>query len=122
MGDHISIGQALIITGFSMVVVFIGLIIISILISALKIINKDEKTEIKKEVIKEAVVPNKASSLSPEMEIENDEELVAVISAAIAASMGISIPELNIKSIRRMPQTTPAWAVASRQEQISNKL
>lgn len=116
MGDHVSIGQALIITGFSIVVVFIGLIVISLLIDLLKNISGDKKSEVAKPVVapveKEEIVANEV----------NDEELVAVISAAIAASMGLSVPQLNIKSIKRMPQTTPAWAVASRQDQISRKL
>lgn len=116
MGDHVSIGQALIITGFSMVVVFIGLIVISMLIGALKRIGENKKTEITKSVV--ALVKDTESV----MDTVDDEELVAVIAASIAASMGISIPELNIKSIKRMPQTAPAWAVASRQEQISGKL
>ena len=116
MGDHVSIGQALIITGFSIVVVFLGLMIISALIDLLKNISGDKKPEESKTVVapvkKEDIVTNEV----------NDEELVAVISAAIAASMGLSVPQLNIKSIRRIQQTTPAWAVASRQEQIAGKL
>ncbi len=116
MGDHVSIGQALTITGFSIVVVFIGLIIISLLISALKNISGDKKPEVSKAV----VVPVKKEE--PEINEVNDEELVAVIAAAIAASMGVGIPQLNIKSIRRVQQTTTPWAVASRQEQIAGKL
>ena len=40
---------------------------------------------------------------------ENNEELVSVISAAISASMGVGIPEINIKSIRRVPQYNSLW-------------
>lgn len=116
MGDHVSIGEALIITGFSIVVVFLGLIMISLLISALKNISGDKKPEVSK------VVETPAKKEEPVINQVDDEELVAVIAAAIAASMGVNIPQLNIKSIRRIPQTTPAWAVASRQEQISDKL
>ena len=116
MGDHVSIGQALTITGFSIVVVFVGLIVISLLIGLLKNISQDKKPEVEKTVVapvkKEETVINEV----------NHEELVAVISAAIAASMGLSVPQLNIRSIRRVQQNTPAWAVASRQEQISGKL
>lgn len=52
----------------------------------------------------------------------DDEELVAVIAASIAASLGVSVPEINIKSIRRIPQRTPIWAQAGRQEMIYRKL
>lgn len=120
MGDIISIGDALVITAFSMVVVFIVLVIISIFISVLKNIGVEKKKEVatvttptivKQTEVKETVVNN-----------QNDEELVAVIAAAIAASMGVQIPEINIKSIRRIPQSIPAWGVAGRQEQIYSKL
>ena len=116
MGDHVSIGQALIITGFSIVVVFVGLIVISMLIDLLKNISADKKPEVAKTVVAPV---KKEEPITNEI---NDEELVAVISAAIAASMGLYIPQLNIKSIRRITQTTTAWAVASLQEQISGKL
>lgn len=52
----------------------------------------------------------------------DDEELIAVIAASIAASLGVSVPEINIKSIRRIPQRTPIWAQAGRQELIYRKL
>lgn len=119
MGDHVTIGQALIITGFAIVVVFLGLIVISILIDALKVISGDKEDK-KQEEVKSVVAPVKDEE--PVIDKVDDEELVAVIAAAIAASMGVSIPEINIKSIRRIPQTQPAWAAASRQEQISSKL
>lgn len=116
MGDYVSIGEALIITGFSIVVVFLGLIIISLLISALKNISGNNKLEVSNPV----VTPVKKEE--PVINEVNDEELVAVIAAAIAASMGVSIPQLNIKSIKRMPQNAPVWVAASRQEQLSDKL
>ena len=119
MGNNVGIGQSLIITGFSMVVVFLVLTLISILISGLKKIGED------KEVVKKEMQSSRVDTKLVEedkKDIINDEELVAVISAAIAANMGISIPELNIKKIKRMPQTTPTWAVASRQEKTSGIL
>lgn len=117
MGKIISVGDSLVITLFSMVVVFVGLTIISILIMGLKMIGGEKKSE----TVKEVVIPAKANEPVVDSTV-NDEELVAVIAAAIAVSLGVSIPEVNIKSIRRMPQSTPAWSVASRQEQIFSKL
>ncbi|WP_353094383.1 OadG family protein [Tissierella praeacuta] len=121
MGDIISLGDSLVITVFSMVVVFAGLIVLAMLISVLKKIGGEKKSEVVKKSpspieSKETIVENVEESLT------NDEELVAVIAAAVAASLGISIPEVNIKSIRRIPQNSPAWATASRQEQIYGKL
>lgn len=122
MGDFISFGDSLIITVFSMAVVFLGLIVLAMLISVLKNIG-GEKKEVA--TTKEPVAPIKTKEPIVEKIKEtnvNDEELVAVIAAAIAASLGVSVPEVNIKSIRRIPQNSPAWSAAGRQEQIYGKL
>lgn len=121
MGDIISFGDSLIITVFSMVVVFVGLIVLAMFISVLKSIGGKNKVE----DTKKPETPIKAKEPVKEKRQEattNDEELVAVIAAAIAASLGVSEPEVNIKSIRRIPQNSPAWATAGRQEQIYGKL
>lgn len=121
MGDFITFGDSLIITVFSMAVVFTGLIVLAMLISVLKNIGGNKEAAATKEPItstkaKEPVVDK------IENDTTNDEELVAVIAAAVAASLGVSIPEVNIKSIRRIPQSSPTWAIAGRQEQIYSKL
>ena len=54
--------------------------------------------------------------------IINDEELVVVIAAAIAASLGVSVPEANIKSIKRVVEPTNVWSIVGRQEQMSSRL
>ena len=61
-----------------------------------------------------------ASELS--MVDENSEELIAVIAAAIAANMGVGLPEINIQSIRRIPQNTIPWAEMGRKEQLFSRL
>ena len=121
MGDIISVGDSLVITVFSMIVVFVVLIIISFLISALKSVGGEKKVETKEQVVKQESIKADENLQISDTKV-NDEELVAVISAAIAASLGVSIPEINIKSIRRVEQRTLAWSSAGRQEQIFNKL
>jgi hypothetical protein len=63
---------------------------------------------------------------TPDADTENnlpDEELVAVITAAVMAAMGDeSKCGLIIKSIKRTGQTTPLWNRAGRFEHISGKL
>lgn len=118
MGYNIDIIQGLTITGFSMLVVFVGLIGISILIGGLKRIGKDKKAEVMETM--EASV--ETVEKEDKARVSDDEGLVAVIAAAVATSMGVSLPELNIRSIKRIPQTRPAWAVASREDQIAGKL
>lgn len=121
MSEYISIGDSLIVTLFSISMVFIVLVVISVFISLLKNLDPKEKIEASKEV----EVVTKPSSKEIEIEEENignDEELVAVISAAIAASLGVSVPEINIKKINRISGNSTAWSIASRQEQMYSKL
>lgn len=120
MGDQINLGEALIITGFSIIVVFLVLILISILISGLKQIGAEKKDESPKAKVEPVKKDEPVESVPAET--VNDEELVAVISAAIAASMGLSLPEIRIRKINRMEQSTPAWSIASKQEQTLNRI
>jgi sodium pump decarboxylase gamma subunit len=53
---------------------------------------------------------------------EEVEELVAVITAAIAASLHRSTHDIVVKSVRRVPAITPVWNWVSRQEQIATRL
>lgn len=118
MGDVISIGDSLIITVFSMIVVFVTLLIISYLIDGLRVATekRDSNKEVKTEALKEESTP-----VEEELDLEK-EELVAVIAAAIAASEGVSIPQVRINTIKRRTKNTPTWAKAGREEYIFNKL
>lgn len=51
-----------------------------------------------------------------------NEELVAVISAAIASIAERTGTKLVIKSIRRTPQTAPVWGSAGRMERLGNNM
>ncbi len=53
---------------------------------------------------------------------EDEEELVAILTAAVAASLNTSTYHLKIKSFRRIGQNAPAWNAAARKEQIENQL
>jgi len=53
---------------------------------------------------------------------EEDEELVAVIAAAVAASLHRSTHDIVVRSIRRVPAITPVWNRIGRQEQIASRL
>jgi hypothetical protein len=51
-----------------------------------------------------------------------NEEIVAVIAAAIAAFGQRSDRKLIIKKIKRVSQTSPVWNTTGRIERISNRL
>lgn len=122
MGNIITIGDSLIITVFSMVIVFVVLIAISYLIEILRIATNGKKGKegAKKVIIEEKTVEKKEQVVSEEK--VDDEELVAVIAAAIAASLGTTIPQINIKTIKRISPTSPIWSEAGRREQILERL
>lgn len=89
--------------------VFIVLIFISFLISCFKYINRFEE-KMKNKGKKEDPEPLAAAEPAPaavvqaaEENLADDLELVAVITAAIAASTGTSPSGLVVRSIRRAP-------------------
>lgn len=117
MGEHISVLDALVVTLVSMVAVFIVLVLISFLINRLKAINNEEKLE-----TNSIVETEEKKEILPEAEEKISEELVAVIAAAIASSLGLNIPDIKIKTIKRVPQSTNLWAATGRKEQVSGRL
>lgn len=111
-----AIGDAGINTVICLVVVFAVLIFISFLISLFKYIPKLEaalsKKDKKTELAENAVV-NTVSQIEvkeEEEELSDDLELVAVITAAIAASAGTSTDGFVVRSIRR--SNNSKWAKA----------
>lgn len=85
-----------------------------------------ERIFAKNSLPKKTVAKEKAPEVKPEVKAEaapvrktDDAELVAVITAAIAASLGVPQRNLKIKSFKRVGR---AWTEASRQENIYNNL
>lgn len=76
----------------------------------------------KVEVVKaQPKVEAPAAPVAPAAPAEDEEELVAVLMAAIAASMGTSAGGLRIKSFRRVDNGS-VWGRVSRKEQLDNRL
>lgn len=122
MGEFISIRDSLIISLFSIIVIFIVLVVISIFISLLK--NFDRKVEDPMKASEENINNIKEKSIKEKEAVQNivDEELIAVISAAVAASLGVSLLQINIKNIKRVNNNSSVWAIAGKQEQLYSKL
>lgn len=105
-----------------MVVVFIALLAIAYIINILKIVlNGKEEKEKEQGLENKEIVQIKEVEGTPPKEAD-DKELVAVIAAAIASSLGVAIPQIRIKTIRRINTLSPAWSEAGRKEQITNRL
>ncbi|SHF09142.1 Oxaloacetate decarboxylase, gamma chain [Thermoanaerobacter uzonensis DSM 18761] len=55
-------------------------------------------------------------------ENEEETELVAAITAAIALYLQADVSGFYVKSIVRLPETVPVWAKVGRQEQMRTRL
>ncbi len=107
-GDKISLLEAGIVTVFSMAVVFISLLAISYLIDLLRIcLNKKENKAAQPKVVQQQSNPQQVVNKVVE---EDDTELVAVITAAIAAMTGTSASGLVVRNIKRIPDFDTSWA------------
>lgn len=104
MGDKVSILDSVIVSIFSMAIVFTVLIVISYMINLLKLIsNRDNGSKpTDKKVNKDKIEEPKV--LSKELlSVDNiSDELVAVLTASIAANEDIDADKVKIKSIRKL--------------------
>ena len=101
--------KALINTLLGMGTVFIVLILISLIISCFTLITKlQNRSEAKKKAAVEEVKPAVVETIPDEAEeYVDDNELIAVIAAAIAAAEGTSVDGFRVRSIKRSKNN--AW-------------
>ena len=62
---------------------------------------------------------NSALDAVPTQVVMNDSELIAVLTAAVAASLNTSTYNLKIKSYRRIANTSPDWQKAGLRDVIN---
>ncbi|MEA1974571.1 MAG: OadG family protein [Bacillota bacterium] len=109
-------------TILGMGITFAALIIIwGLTVVLKKVVNSIENkgdTQIK--VIKTKV--NNKIEIEEAYEENNDEELIAVISAAIASSLKTSVDNIIVRNIVRVADDTPTWGVVARINQINSRL
>ena len=112
LSDALSVGGM--VTGVGISIVFAVLVILMLVLMLFKVIfYKAPKTEAKSEKAPEVSVstPNTI----------DDGELIAVLTAAIAASLNTSTYNLKIKSYRRVGDSKPSWRKAGISETINNR-
>lgn len=121
MGEHISLLDALVIVLVSMLAVFVILILISALINGLRIISGDKKK--KEEIVADIKPAKNLLEIGPVQEgiKEDNEEIIAVIASVVAMHLGLNIPDINIKSIKRVPQASSPWSSTSKSEQLRGR-
>ena len=117
-----NLGYSAVVTLLGLFIVFLGLII---LIGCIKLMSKvtariRENAEAAKQAAKPApapvIVPEPVAEAAAEKTGMDQDELIAVITAAILAA---AKPEKGKKLVVRNVRRTSAWAAAGRAEQIS---
>lgn len=81
--------------------------------------SKKEKKEKRQSAVSE--VTQQTAVAAPEVSEGIDPTVIAVIMAAVAASMGRSSNGIVIKSIRRAHSALPVWGSTGRIEQVTNR-
>ena len=104
----------LIVTVLSMSIVFIVLIILIGVIKLLDILVNGKTKVTDDENIDMIEIEDEPK--------EDSLELVAVITAAIACSMGVSESKIRVVNINRVNDASPSWAKNGRIEQIQSRL
>lgn len=105
----------LIVIGLGMLITFVVLILILFLTKLMSFaIQHIEKPKVSQPI--ESVQKQPVATTQSLQNEENDEELIAVITAAIAASLNTSMHNIVVSQIRRVPDTTPVWGKSGRSE------
>ena len=116
MADALSTGGMTTVVGLG--IVFAVLVILMIVLYLFKLIFYKEP---KKLVTKEPEAPKEATEVKSEA-TEDEDELIAILTAAVAASLNTSTYNLQIKSYRRVKDNRPAWNKEGLRETIGNRL
>lgn len=88
-----------------------------------KVIQRMEQKPVPKSIKNEETVAPTQMPLKTAQtdEVEDDEALIAVITAAIAATLGTTMHNIHVSNIRRVTDQTPAWGQAGRSEVMGSR-
>lgn len=112
---------SLIITLFGIGIVFIVLVFLQYILKLMEVVfHKDKKKD--KETVKAPEVKTTETAMTQANNPETgDDRLIAVITAAAISCLGRN-SSIVVRKIRRINDTTPAWGMSSRTEQMANRL
>lgn len=114
-----ALGEGLQVTVIGLVIVFSVLIILMLVMMAMKAIfyreNKPQKE------LQPATPSVHQNTKAKTEDVINEEELIAVLTAAVAASLNTSTYHLNIKSYRRIGNSAPSWNQAGLRDVIDGR-
>lgn len=102
--DNMTILQALNISGICIVIVFAILIFISLVLNCFKFIFKEKNTKSKDTLNKDVINENESSNSKfiDTKNLEDEEDVIAVISAVIKASKSKENSQIYVKSLERI--------------------
>ncbi len=100
-----------------MAIVFLVLIGLNYIIKLEKLIFRKSKTK-----SNQAPLVDEVKAADKGKSYEGNDEIIAVISAAIAAVIGRPYSKIIVRSIKEVGINTPSWALAGRQEQMNERL
>ena len=107
-----ALAEGLKVTGVGLIIVFSVLIILMLVMMAMKVVfYKEDKPAQKKPEVK-------VEKPAPVVQTADDSELIAVISAAVAACMDVPVSSINIKSYKKVG----AWNKAGVRDIIDSRL
>ena len=111
--------MVLFVSGLGMAVTFAVLLFLWFAISVLTSIFKGlEKRDKKTEPVKKIET---AVAVEVSEDEDEDEELIAVIAAAVAASLNTSIHNIVVKNVVQVSDHSPSWAKTGRIEQMNTR-
>ncbi|MDO5397095.1 MAG: OadG family protein [bacterium] len=115
-----ALSEGLKVTGVGLAIVFGVLVILMCVLCLFKVIfYKDPSKQAKPAAA--APVPAAPAPAAKAEEDVNEDELIAVLTAAVAASLNTSTYNLQIKSYRRIDSKRPAWNKAGVRETIGSR-
>jgi len=110
-----NLAEGLKITVMGLLIVFLVLIIIWIVLEIMKKIFDKTKVMPSVQEVKTATVELKQAT-------QDDTELIAVLTAAVAMCLNTSTYNLKIKSYKRVENASPNWNTTGRKEILSSRL
>ncbi len=114
VAEALSVGGAVALQGMG--IVFAVLILLMIILLLMKVIFYKDPSK-QKQVQQSADTPVEETNTQID---EDDDELIAVLTAAVAASLNTSTYNLKIKSYRRVGKNAPAWNRAGLNETVNH--
>ena len=122
MGVADKMAASLVVTMLGMGITFVVLTLLWGMIAIMtKVLTKPIKKAEPVVITQPSATPVAAPAKDATLVEETDESLIAVITAAIAASIQRPAQTIIVKNIRRSTGGTPAWASAAKQEQLDSR-